>query len=78
MEALLEASIDVGVEINTGRTKYMFTSCHQSAEQIHNIKQLMYPFNILWSSDIWERYKQIKITFAKKWGQIDIRIACYF
>jgi hypothetical protein len=34
-EALLDASWEVGVEVNTEKTKYMVMSCHQNAGQNH-------------------------------------------
>jgi hypothetical protein len=36
-EALLDASREVGLEVNTEKTKYMVMSYHQSAEQYHNL-----------------------------------------
>jgi len=36
-EALLEASREVGLEVNTEKTKYMVVSGHQNAGHIHNI-----------------------------------------
>jgi hypothetical protein len=36
-EVLLEASKEVGLEVNTEKTNYMFMSCHQSAGQVHNL-----------------------------------------
>jgi hypothetical protein len=35
--ALLEASRDVGIEVNTKKTKYMFMSCDQNAGQNHKL-----------------------------------------
>jgi hypothetical protein len=35
-EALLEASREVGLEVNTEKTKYSPMSHHQNAEQNHN------------------------------------------
>jgi hypothetical protein len=36
-EALLEASTEVGLEVNIERTKYMIVSCHQNVGQNHNL-----------------------------------------
>jgi hypothetical protein len=36
-EALLEASREVGLEVNTGKSKYMVVSRHQNVEQNHSI-----------------------------------------
>jgi hypothetical protein len=36
-EALLEASREVGLEVNTEKTKYIVTFCHQNAGKIHNL-----------------------------------------
>jgi hypothetical protein len=37
-EALIDASKEVGVEVNAEKSKCMLKSCHQSAGQNHNIK----------------------------------------
>jgi hypothetical protein len=37
-EALLEASRDIGIEINAEKTKYMIMSCHLNSEQNQNIR----------------------------------------
>jgi hypothetical protein len=37
-EALLDASNEVGLEVNRVKTKYMFLSCYQKAAQNHSIK----------------------------------------
>jgi hypothetical protein len=36
-EALLDASRDVGLEVNTEKTKYMGASLHQNVGQIHSL-----------------------------------------
>jgi hypothetical protein len=38
METLIDASMEVGLEVNTEKTKYMLLSCHQNAGQSHDIK----------------------------------------
>jgi hypothetical protein len=35
---LLDASNEVGLEVNPGKTKYMLVSCYQEAGQRHSIK----------------------------------------
>jgi hypothetical protein len=37
-ETLIDASKEVGLEVNAEKTKYMLLSCHQNAGQNHNIK----------------------------------------
>jgi hypothetical protein len=37
-ESLIDASIEVGLEVNTEKTKYMLLSRHQNARQNHDIK----------------------------------------
>jgi ribosomal protein S2 len=38
VETLTEASKEVGLEVNTEKTRYMFLSRHQNAGQNHDIK----------------------------------------
>jgi hypothetical protein len=38
METLIDTSKEVGLEVNTEKTKYMLLSCHQNAVQNHDIK----------------------------------------
>jgi hypothetical protein len=38
METLIDASKEVGLEVNKEKTKYMLLSCHQNAGQSYNIK----------------------------------------
>jgi hypothetical protein len=37
-ESLIHASMEVGLEVNAEKTKYMLLSCHQNAGQNHDIK----------------------------------------
>jgi hypothetical protein len=37
-ETLIDTSKEVGLEVNTEKTKYMFLAHHQNAGQIHDIK----------------------------------------
>jgi hypothetical protein len=37
-QTLIDASMDVGLEVNTEKTKYMLLSRHQNARQNHDIK----------------------------------------
>jgi hypothetical protein len=47
-ETLIDASKDVGLEVNTQKTKCVLLCHHQNAGQNHD------------SSDIWEQQQQIK------------------
>jgi ribosomal protein S2 len=38
MKTLIDASKEVGLEVNTEKTKYMHMSYHQNARQNHDIK----------------------------------------
>jgi hypothetical protein len=37
-QTLIDSSKEVGLEVNTEKTKYMLLSCHQTAGQNHGIK----------------------------------------
>jgi hypothetical protein len=58
-ETLIDASKEVGLEVNTEKTKYMLLSRHQNAGQNHDIK-LTDVLKMWQSSDIWERLQQMK------------------
>jgi hypothetical protein len=46
-ETLSDASKEVGLEVNTEKTKYMLLSCHQYAGQNHDIKIANISFQIV-------------------------------
>jgi hypothetical protein len=54
-ETLIDVSKDVGLEVNTAKTKYMLLSRHQNTGQNHDIKTANRYFQMWHSSDIWER-----------------------
>jgi hypothetical protein len=54
-QTLIDASKEVGPEVNTEKTKYMLLSHNQNAVRNHDIK-IDNGFLKMWhSSDIWER-----------------------
>jgi hypothetical protein len=57
METLIDASKEVGQEVNTEKTKYMLLSRHQNAGQSHDVKRLTNVLKMWQSSDtsIWEQ-----------------------
>jgi hypothetical protein len=46
-EALIDASKEVGLEVNTEKTKYMSMSRHHNAGRIHDIKIAIRSFEIV-------------------------------
>jgi hypothetical protein len=55
-QTLIDASKEIGTEVNTEKTKYMLLSREQTAGQNHDIKIGNKIFLKMWhSSDIWER-----------------------
>jgi hypothetical protein len=54
-QLLIDASKEVGLEVNTEKTKYILLSCHQSAGQNHDLKIANGSFENVHSSNIWER-----------------------
>jgi hypothetical protein len=56
----IEASKEVGLEVNTGKTNYTLLFRHQNAGQINDTKIDNRVLKMWHSSDIWERQKQIK------------------
>jgi hypothetical protein len=65
-EALLDASKEVGLEVNSEKTKYMLVSRCQKAGQRQNITIGNRPLKAWQSSNIWEQHLQIKIVFMKR------------
>jgi hypothetical protein len=54
-ETVLQANEEVGLEINTKKTKYMCMSHHQNTGQSHRLV-VANVFQKMWqSSDIWEQ-----------------------
>jgi hypothetical protein len=51
----MDASKEVGLEVNIEKTKYMLMSRHQNAGQNHNVKVGDRSLKMLHSSNIWER-----------------------
>jgi hypothetical protein len=54
-QALIDASKEVGLEVNAKRTWYMLVSRHQNIGQNRDIKIANRYFEMWNSSDIWER-----------------------
>jgi hypothetical protein len=54
-EPLLVASKEIGLEVNSEKTKYMVKSREQDAGQNHDIKLIIKPFKRRECSNIWER-----------------------
>jgi hypothetical protein len=63
-KALLDASKEVGLEVNPKKTKYMLVSRCQKAGQRQSMK--IGPLKSWQSSNIWEQHLQIKIVFMKR------------
>jgi hypothetical protein len=51
-EALLDASKEIGLEVNSEKTKYMLMSRHQTAGQSNDIRVLINPLEKWQSSSI--------------------------
>jgi hypothetical protein len=54
MEVLRGTSKEVGLEVNTEKTKYVLMSHHQNAGKNHNIKIANRSSEMWQSSNIWE------------------------
>jgi hypothetical protein len=54
-ETLIDASIEVGLEVNVEKTKYMLVSCDQNASQNRNIEIGNRSFENLFQKDIKRR-----------------------
>jgi hypothetical protein len=55
-KSLLDASKEIGIEVNADETKYMAMSQDWNSEQIHNIKVDNKHLKGWNSSDIWEQF----------------------
>jgi hypothetical protein len=60
-ETLIDASKEVGIEINAEKTKHMLLSRHQNVGQYRDIKIEEDRLKLCHSSNIWGRKEQIKI-----------------
>jgi hypothetical protein len=58
-EALIDASTEVGLEVNAEKTKYMLLSSHQNVGQNHNIKTSNRAFENL------AKFKYLRTTINK-------------
>jgi hypothetical protein len=54
-EFIIDVSKEVGLAVNTDKTKYMLISRHRSAGQNHSMKIANRSFKICQGSNIWER-----------------------
>jgi hypothetical protein len=53
-ETIIDASEEVGLEVNSDITKYMLMSCHHNAGQNHNKDCPTVPLKKWLCSNIWE------------------------
>jgi hypothetical protein len=67
-ETLIDASKEVGLEVNTEKTKYMLLSCHQNAGQNHDMKIA----NRYFENVAQFRYLGMKVT-NKNWIHEEIK-----
>jgi hypothetical protein len=65
-EALLDASKEVGLEVNPEKTKCMLMSRSQKMGQKHSIKKRTGPLKLWQSSNTSEQHQQIKIIYTKR------------
>jgi hypothetical protein len=59
-KTLIDASKDVSLEVNTGKTKYMLLSRHQNAGKIHNTKRANKCFENVW------QFKYLEMTVTNQ------------
>jgi hypothetical protein len=78
-KTLLESSRDIGLQINTEKTKYMIMSCHLNSEQNQNIRIGNELFEDL------AKFTYLGMTLTNKNGicdeiksRFDSRNACYY
>jgi hypothetical protein len=65
-EALLKASREVGLEVNTKKTKYTAMSHHQSSRENHNLLIANNSFENVTNFKYLKQQYQIKIALMKK------------
>jgi hypothetical protein len=59
-QAVIDASKEVGLQVNTEKTKCMLLSRHQDAGQNRNIKITNTSFEYVERSNTWERQERIR------------------
>jgi coproporphyrinogen III oxidase-like Fe-S oxidoreductase len=64
-KSLLDASKEVGLEVNPEKTEYVLVSRCQKAGQRQSIKIGNWSFEGVAKANIWEQHLQIKIVFMK-------------
>jgi hypothetical protein len=65
---ILDASKEIGLEVNSEKTTYMFMSHHQTAGQ-SNYKRVLINHLKKWqSSSIWEQHQRTRIALPRKLG----------
>jgi hypothetical protein len=68
METLIDASKEVGLEINAEKTKHMLLSRHQNVRKSYEIKTADRSLKLWHSSHVCERKLQINISLMEKLG----------
>jgi hypothetical protein len=77
-KALLDASKEVGLEVNPEKTKYILVSRCQKAGQRQSIKIGNRPFESVWlCSNIWDQHLQMKTIREEIKSRLNSGNACY-
>lgn len=59
-EALRDASMKAGLEVNIEKTTYILMACHQNGGQNHNLKTAHWSVENIASSHMWQWQQQIQ------------------